>query len=89
MLLKLINFIKHVKKIVTDKIFSQSAVEPNKITLEAEISHSCEPISQPIHHCYDFCIIKQCAYNTVIITKSYDSSMRNTVHSKQYTVPDG
>lgn len=89
MFLKLINFIKQVKKIITDKIFPQSAVELDNIILEAEISPSCEPISQPIHYCYEFCIPKRYAYHTVIITNSCETSIQSIINSKQYTVPDG
>ena len=89
MILKLINFIKHVKKIVTDKIFHQNVVEPDTISLNAEISHDIDLIPQPSYNSGGFFIIKQYDKHMVIITDTFDHTIRNTVHSKKYTVPDG
>lgn len=89
MFLKLINFIKQIKKIVTDKLFPQNMVEIVPVLLKAEISHNNESILQPIQQSYDHSITKSDGDHTVINTLNSNSLVQNTVYSKQYKVPDG
>lgn len=91
MILKLITFIKQIKKIVTDKLFPQTVVELNPLLIEAEISHNNETTLQPIQQACEHCISEQEAVHNVIITitTAFNILIQSIINSKQYTVPDG